>query len=249
MNRAICCLFILLVGTCCLGADEIDGARLYRGTVKTANSLRQMEFLQMLKLIVKKGANMGPGDGWFKPGQSRYSWKTLAEQFDVDKDGRITQKEFSGAPELFARLDRDRDGVITAGDLDWSDSSPFWRQQSQANQWIKAMSEDGQISRDEWLKLFDKMAQGKNYLNADDIRALQNPPSRKPAGGGPQGMPSKEVLLKGLFAGELGSLCEGPRLGQRAPDFTLVTHDGRRTVTLSKFFNHKPVVLVFGSFT
>ena len=57
------------------------------------------------------------------------------------------------------------------------------------------------------------------------------------------------VLLQGLLTGELGSLYEGPRLGQRAPDFTLVTHDARQTVTLSKFRNDKPVVLIFGSFT
>src|SRR5262245_21029455 len=233
-------------------AQEPEGKRLYHATVKSAKAVRQMEFLQMLQVIVKKGANMGPGDGWFKPSESRYSWNLLAEQFDTDKDGRISAKEFSGPPDLFMRLDRDRDGVITANDLDRSDSSPFWRQQSQANSWMRLMTEEGKLSRDEWIKLFDKLAQGKNYLNADDIRALQNPPPKKPAAGAASAsnaMPSKDILLKGLFAGELGSLCEGPRLGQRAPDFTLVTHDGRRTITLSKFLQQKPVVLIFGSFT
>jgi Ca2+-binding EF-hand superfamily protein len=252
MKRVICLLGAIFLVAPCLPAQEPDGKRLYHATVKSAKAVRQMEFLQMLQVIVKKGANMGAGDGWFKPSESRYSWKSLAEQFDADKDGRITAKEFGGAQELFMRLDRNRDGAITASDLDWSDSSPFWKQQSQANTWMRTMTEEGKLSRDEWNKLFDKLAQGKNYLNADDIRALQNPPPKKPASGtasASSAMPSKDILLKGLFAGELGSLCEGPRLGQRAPDFTLVTHDGRRTITLSKFLQQKPVVLIFGSFT
>jgi peroxiredoxin len=57
------------------------------------------------------------------------------------------------------------------------------------------------------------------------------------------------MLLKGLFDGEIGSLFEGPAVGQVAPDFTLRTSDGEKTVTLSQFRGKKPVVLVFGSFT
>ena len=37
--------------------------------------------------------------------------------------------------------------------------------------------------------------------------------------------------------------------GDRAPDFKLMTIDGRRTVRLSDFRDSKPVVLVFGSYT
>ena len=62
-------------------------------------------------------------------------------------------------------------------------------------------------------------------------------------------MPTKAILLKGLAAGELGSGSEGPRLGQLAPNFTLATPDGRKSITLSKFRYQKPVVIVFGSFT
>jgi hypothetical protein len=41
----------------------------------------------------------------------------------------------------------------------------------------------------------------------------------------------------------------GPNVGQEAPDFTLRTLDGDRTVKLSDFRGKKPVVLVFGSYT
>lgn len=40
-----------------------------------------------------------------------------------------------------------------------------------------------------------------------------------------------------------------PALGEPAPDFSLPTLDGRRTVTLSQHRGERPVVLVFGSFT
>ena len=54
---------------------------------------------------------------------------------------------------------------------------------------------------------------------------------------------------RGLFSGDLGSMNEGPKLNDRAPDFTLKAPDGKSAVQLSKLFGAKPVVLVFGSFT
>ena len=41
----------------------------------------------------------------------------------------------------------------------------------------------------------------------------------------------------------------GPAVGQDAPDFTLKTLHGEKTVKLSSFRGRKPVVLVFGSYT
>src|SRR5262249_31310361 len=82
------------------------------------------EFLQMWDAIVA-GSQMGPGDGWFKPAQTRYTWDRLRTRFDRNRDGRISAAEFDGPAELFAILDRDGDGAVTADDLDWSDNSPF----------------------------------------------------------------------------------------------------------------------------
>ena len=42
---------------------------------------------------------------------------------------------------------------------------------------------------------------------------------------------------------------EGPKLGERAPDFTLKTVDGKESITLSKLIGAKPLVLVLGNFT
>ena len=40
-----------------------------------------------------------------------------------------------------------------------------------------------------------------------------------------------------------------PQVGQDAPDFSLLTSDGRSKLTLSSFERKQPVVLVFGSYT
>jgi hypothetical protein len=61
-------------------------------------------------------------------------------------------------------------------------------------------------------------------------------------------MPGPETMLSMFFRGELGNFSAGPGLGGEAPDFTLPTHDGSQTVTLSKS-RGKPVILIFGSFT
>lgn len=65
----------------------------------------------------------------------------------------------------------------------------------------------------------------------------------------PGDAPSQDVLIRGLFAGELGSLSEGPNLNEKAPDFALKTFDGSQTIRLGDVIGKKPVVLTFGNFT
>jgi thiol-disulfide isomerase/thioredoxin len=55
--------------------------------------------------------------------------------------------------------------------------------------------------------------------------------------------------LRGFFNGEVGSLQQGPRAGQEAPDFELSTPAGDKTVRLHELKGEKPIVLVFGNFT
>lgn len=230
-----------------------EGVLLYQWSVKASRAVRQTEFGQMFTAVIS-GSVMGPGGGWFKPSQGRYNWDWLADRYDLDRDGKITKKEFTGPPELFQRLDRDRDGTITASDMDWADNSAYLRQLGQATQWLVKMDDDGdrRLSKEEWDKLFQKFAQGKAYLNADDVRAMFNPPAPPPPPGQARSpmadMPSKKILLTGLLNGELGSACEGPKIGDEAPDFVLTDLDGK-TVSLSQFRGKKPVMIVFGSFT
>lgn len=210
------------------------------------------EAVEMFWSILTKGADMGPGSAWFHPGRSRYDWDWLARRFDKDADGGITAEEFTGPEGLFARLDRDGDGSIRRDDLDWSERSNYLRsrgafrapfQRADANS-------NGRLTREEFQALFDRAAGAKGYLTPDDLADLMSRPrsSGKPSGPPPD-MPSRLTLLKGLFSGEIGSMHEGPRIDDPAPDFTLSTHDQQLRLSLSDFRGRQPVVLIFGSFT
>jgi Ca2+-binding EF-hand superfamily protein len=213
---------------------------------------REREAVQMVTAIVE-GSQMGPGDGWFHPGQSRYGWDWLARRCDDDRDGKITEEEFNGPAESFERLDRNGDGALKPEDFDWSESSPFVKQQRQAGSWFSRIdkSSNGRISHDEWQKFFEKLAGEKGYVSPDDLRSglFPAPPRSSPVPPPDAEGPSREILIKGVLSGELGSVCEGPAINQRAPEFNLETQDGKRSIRLSEFRNQKPVVLVFGSFT
>ena len=121
---------------------------------------------------VLTGSEMGPGDGWFHPSQSRYSWTWLAERFDADKDGKITRKEFPGDDALFARLDRNHDGVLTAADFDWTDSSPILQRMGMTRSWFSMAdaNSNGRISQEEWDAFFKKAAKGKNHVTLEDLQ-------------------------------------------------------------------------------
>lgn len=209
--------------------------------------IRDREFLQMVTAVMD-GSQMGPGDGWFHPSQTRYGWKWLAERHHIAEDGAIPADRFQGDEESFQRLDRNGDGTIKADDFDWSSDSPYVRQMSQSSQWFRGMdaSSNGRITREEWDQYFDRVAGIKGFVTPEDLHAALFPPP--PRGDASRG-PSKSVLLKGLFEGELGSPWEGPGLDSLAPDFELQTQDGASSIRLSSFREKQPVVLIFGSFT
>lgn len=223
-----------------LAADVLESA--YQGT-------KPPEAVRMLTAILR-GSRMGPGDGWFGPAESRYSWKWLASRCQVDPTKRgITRKGFHGADAWFTRLDRDRDGAITPMDLDWSDRNPYMQVSYLVNRLFRRLNApgDGRLTKDDLLQFFEKTAQGKDYLSADDFRDAMI--AGLFGGGQPSDAPKTDVLVRGLFAGEIGSMNEGPKLNEPAPDFTLKTVDGKGTVRLAELIGPKPVVLVFGSFT
>ena len=211
------------------------------------------EVFEMLRAIVNEEP-VGPNFGWFHPGESRHGWAWLAGRYDKDKDGAIASGEFTGPEALFDRLDRDRDGAIKPDDLDWSERSPFVQQASASAAQFRRIDADanGRISAEEWASFYDRAHKEKGDLSLDDFREALSPPPRrsKPKGDGRAStdMPTKDGLLKGLVAGEVGSYHEGPRVGDAAPEFTLLTHDRKEKVSLPQF-RGRPVVLVFGSIT
>ncbi|HVC94622.1 MAG TPA: deiodinase family protein [Pirellulales bacterium] len=225
----------------------------FSGSVETAEWLEKIyaghhppEAIRML-IAIARGSQMGSGQAWFGPAQTRYDWGWLAGLHDSG-DG-ISAEAFRGKPEWFAKLDRNKDGRIVADDFDWSDRNPYVQMSSFVNRLFRKMNVDGdlRLTREELAAFFDKAALGKDYATADDLRdALLTGVSGSFK---PGDAPTPELLVRGLFAGETGSINEGPSPGDPAPDFTLKTHDGKQTIRLSDLRGSKPVVLVFGNFT
>jgi hypothetical protein len=224
-------------------ADLIDAA--YAGQ-------RQPEAVRML-LSILRGPSIGATDGWFGPAETRYTWAWLAALHGVDPEkGFITRSMFRGPESLFARLDRDKDGRITADDLDWSERSAFVQQTALVKSWFRKMDADGdgQVTKEELARFFDKAAKGKSSLSFDEFHEALLEARGAAKGGSPVRPASmRPVLLRGLFNGEIGSINEGPHVGQPAPNFKLRTLGGKETVELAKVLGKKPVVLVFGNYT
>jgi thiol-disulfide isomerase/thioredoxin len=210
------------------------------------------EAVRMLLGIVR--GRMRSGEGWYGPAAARYSWRWLAELHGVpESGGAIPADKFRGSDNWFARLDRDRNGRVTADDLDWSDRNPWVQRSAQVGYLFDGMEAngDGRLTREEVLAFFESAAGGKDHLLPEDLRDRLLSDAYSPAGAGTAGdMPTQAMLVRGLFAGDFGSLNEGPALDARAPDFSLKTHDAARTVRLAELLAEgKPVVLTFGNFT
>lgn len=210
------------------------------------------EFGRMLAAILA-GSQMEPGEGWFGPAKKRHDWSWLAKVHGIPADGSITKSKFRGPPSAFVALDRDGNNHLTADDLDWSDDSLYARQMGLVQRLLRQAdgNKSGKLEASEWTALFDKRAT-EGELTPEGLRRVLFPPTApvKPSGfSNPFDAPSKWTLLKGLVKSEIGSGHPGPRIGDPAPDFTLSSPDGKRSVTLSKLIGRKPVVLVFGNFS
>ncbi|HEY1860552.1 MAG TPA: hypothetical protein VGG61_09375, partial [Gemmataceae bacterium] len=191
---------------------EQDAARAAKWLQQAFKGQTTPEAAEML-IAIAKGSQMGPGDGWFHPGQTRYGWKWLAEKHGIKPGDAIAREKFLGSEALFARLDRNKDGQLRADDFDWSDRTSFAMQSSMVSYVFRRMNKasDGRLSREEWIKFFDEAARGKDHLTTDSLReALMAGPPSKP-GPAPEG-PTPELLVRGLFRGEIGSMNEGPKL-------------------------------------
>jgi hypothetical protein len=229
-------------------ADETSALRTAEELEKTYPVEQRPEAVKMLALILR-GSQMGPQDGWFGPAQTRYTWAWLAQRLTGDPAAKaIPRDKFSGPADWWTRLDRDGDGQATPGDLDWSAQNPWVQQASIVTRLFRRMNRagDGRLTRDDLGAFFTRVAQDKDHLTVADVRSALLQSS---GGYLPGDEPSRETLVRGFFANELGSLHEGPRLGEAAPDFTLKSVDGLASIQLSKLVGDKPLVVVLGNFT
>jgi hypothetical protein len=208
------------------------------------------EAVRML-LTIARGSNTGPEDGWYGPGKWKYSYDWLLTAHAKQKGTYLADDDFRGLPHWLARIDRNHDGQVTPEDLDWSDRNPWVQQASTINRILRRMDPDadGFIAEGEWNSFFRRVAQGQDAVHPDDLIDVLLAGVGSPVRSGPGDVISKNILLRGLIGGEIGSLKEGPNVGDPAPDFELKTHDGRGMIRLADLLGKQPIVLTFGNFT
>lgn len=230
------------------------GSRKKFGELLAKDWKNRPEWADML-IVLLKGDDMGPGAGWFKPSEKRYDWKWISERFDADSDGSISPEELGvkdpASDQFFSRLDRDNDGVLKAADFDYFSRQPATPAQMMSQSLATLVDSDtnGRITPEE-LSAFLKRADADKtgFITTEDMsREFTRMFAERESG--PNDMPRPDRMLPMFFKGELGLLESGPSLGETAPDFTLPTHDGSSSVTLSQSQGKKPVILIFGSFT
>ena len=210
---------------------------------------QQPEAVRMLAAILR-GSDMGMGSGWFGPPKQKYDWNWIASKHDMDVDTSLKKEDFHGDPKYFERLDRNGDGELKKDDFNWGQNSQFMREQGVANVIFRTMDKgrDAKLSKEEWMAFFDKARGDNAELGIDAFRRSFGLASTA-SGYFPGDEPTPERLIRGFFLSELGSLQEGPGLGEAAPDFELTTQDGAKTIRFKDYLGKKPVVLVFGNFT
>ncbi|HEY3789098.1 MAG TPA: deiodinase family protein [Urbifossiella sp.] len=202
-------------------------------------------------IAILRGMRADGTNGWFGPAESRLTWAWLTKRSGLDaKAEMISRDQFQGSRNRFDQLDRDGDGQITPSDMDWSDKSPYVQQASMITRIFRRMDSNtnGELTREELDAFFNRVGNGKDTITAEDLRNALIP--RGPRGFAPGDAPSVPVLLRGFFASEVGSLADGPKVGDAAPNFQLGTVDGKETLAFSQLLGKKkPVVLVLGNFT
>ncbi len=232
--------------------DWSDVQRFYEKIVPGLEAGKRPEAANQLMMILFN-TRSNPVPGWYGPGQSRYDWIWLAARFDVNRDGKIVRPEFLGPDSSWGRLDRDGDGVLTHGDLDWTENSEWMRRENQVQRRFREMDTDGdgRLTSEEWKAYFDEITGSQASLTLAEFRQVLSPPASSRNAGAGQAMTLKlrHDRLVGVLKGDVGSFNEGPQLGQLAPEFTLKTQDGQGPITLSSFREKRPVVLTFGSYT
>ena len=216
--------------------------------IEKAYEGRPMPEAVSMYLVIARGGQLDGTAGWFHPAVSRFSFDWLAKHQQSDPQQPLTKQKFAGQERIFEQLDRDHDGSLTEFDLDWSDSNPWVRQSYMVNRIFRRMEADGDglLTADELNTWFGKLTRDGQPIRFEQFRDALVPPG---SGFSPGDMPSKEILIKGFLAGEIGSLQEGPGLDEAAPDFTVRAISGGDTVKLSDRLGKRPMVLVFGNFT
>jgi len=214
------------------------------------------EWAEMLTAILE-GKPMGPNSGWFKPSQTRLGWTWFAKQFDVNGNGKVSREEGKKFAKVYEAIDRDGDGSITSADFNWNDvSHVIPTKPSQAMFFMLDRDSNGRLDEAEILQWMARLDQsGKGFVTPDEFEngmatLDQLKDQLKPAAESKKKSATESNrMMNMLFQGQLGTMTEGPAIGEVAPDFELPQLKGNGTTQLSTHRDQKIVVLNFGSFT
>ncbi len=174
----------------------------------------------------------------------RLEW--LSKKYDNNGDGKIEHGEIPLREEVFVRIDRDWNGVLTIVDFEWSKDGLLGRQKETAFALFKIADSDsnGRLSSSEWQDLFQKYQGESDYLSEEQLEVLMYQPRVQKS--------AKEEGLRTSRSeyspGQLAAL-KVPQPGEVAPDFSLASPDSTKKIALSDYRGKKPVVLVFGCYT
>ncbi|MCI0639610.1 MAG: hypothetical protein L0Y72_02505 [Gemmataceae bacterium] len=187
---------------------------------------------RILKVLHQNGPSWTrDGLTWLAEREATYRFITILTGKRVNAPGAFSVWSKPGASRysfawLSQRFDADRDGVIVVHEFAGS------------REWFDLLDRD----RDSKLTALDfDWSKSAGYAKGKESAAKGK---EKGGGGGPN-----PLMLSLFFTGDVGSLHEGPKVNQRAPDFTLKSMDGKKSFTLAENLGKKPTVIIFGSFT
>jgi hypothetical protein len=202
-------------------------------------------------------------------------WSHLRARYDRNGDGRIEAGEYPRSEQSFRNLDRDRDGVITAGDLEIPPAmppdlvAPFILVRRFAGPEADAIAiadigeafESVDLDRDGAMDRAEFHG-GEPPPGPDRFLALTTAADRD--GDGRLSLAEIESWAAARDRDGDGRLSRRermkpgtePKVGwfpvperEKAPEFSLPREDGSGMVRLSSFAGKRPVALIFGSYT
>ena len=207
------------------------------------------------------------------------AWEMLRAHHDKNQDGKVSKEEYQRGGDKFQRLDRNKDGFLTEADFASSgrrgrrgrpDRARFRKlvlarilgvnrggsmELSKLDAWFEKMdaNKDGILSSKE--SGMGRRGRMIRILDSDQDGDVQKREIVAAAG---KADTNKDGRVTGV---ELGARerstrptsrpprPKAPEAGQLAPDFTLMSLDGKKKQTLSSFRGKRPVALIFGSYT
>lgn len=157
------------------------------------------------------------------------TWDYLAEKYDADGDGKITEEEY-GRDELhFKRLDVDKDGVIAQAELDERDRSARGERGGRRGRGGRFGGGRGGRGRERWSGE-ERSSRGVAPLEGSeapdfDLLVLSEKVSAEDAGG------------------------EEEDADEKSEEQRTVAEKQAKKLKLSSFKDKRPVALIFGSYT